>query len=285
MNRRPILVTGMPRSGTTWLARQLAGAPGTAMTGREPMNSHNRQYALGGTVEGWTRLDDLTPRQARLIATTYRGLNPWVYGRYGHRQWLAPLPGVRCVVKDPFALLSVPAIVARTGAEVVVVYRHPGAVLASWRRMGWTAKAHEVARVEGITGQRSSDAPDDEVGLLGRMWRALHRVVLRDAAQGVPLHVVSHEELGMGGPRALQDLFAAVGLTWAERKERLRAGDVVDDRLHNLDRDPREVARAWTTKIGVQDLERLEEMAGPTLTELARLRRPVPGGDAAEAVS
>ena len=26
----PILVTGVPRSGTTWLARLLAGSPGTA---------------------------------------------------------------------------------------------------------------------------------------------------------------------------------------------------------------------------------------------------------------
>ena len=58
---RPILVTGVPRSGTTWLARLLAGSPGTALAGREPMNPRGRQYALGGTLTGWARLSDLTP--------------------------------------------------------------------------------------------------------------------------------------------------------------------------------------------------------------------------------
>ena len=46
----PILVTGVPRSGNTWLARLLATSPGTAMAGREPMNPRGRQYALGGTL-------------------------------------------------------------------------------------------------------------------------------------------------------------------------------------------------------------------------------------------
>lgn len=132
---------------------------------------------------------------------------------------------------------------------------------------------------------RPAPTDDDEVGLLGRMWLALHRVVLEDAARGVPLHLVSHEELGMGGPPALQDVFTAVGLPWTGREERRPSGEVVTDRLHNLNRDPREVARAWTTQIGAADLARLEEMTAETLEQLARIRRPVPGSDAAGAVS
>ena len=66
--RRPILVTGVPRSGTTWLARQLANASGSSMTGREPMNPHGKQYALGGTIDAWARIVDPTPKQRRVDA-------------------------------------------------------------------------------------------------------------------------------------------------------------------------------------------------------------------------
>ena len=134
---RPILVTGVPRSGNTWLARLLALSPGTALAGREPMNPRGRQYALGGSLDGWTRLTDASPYQRFLLRTAYQGWNPMVFSRFGARQWAGPLPQTRLVVKDPYALLSLRCVVAATGATPVLVYRHPGAVLASYRRVAW----------------------------------------------------------------------------------------------------------------------------------------------------
>ena len=72
----PILVTGVPRSGNTWLARLLARSPGTALAGREPMNPRGRQYALGKTLHGWTRLTEPTTRQRFLLRTRLPGLEP-----------------------------------------------------------------------------------------------------------------------------------------------------------------------------------------------------------------
>ena len=83
MAATPVLVTGMPRSGTTWLARELARARRSGLPGREPMNPREGQFALGGTVSGWTQLDAadrpagapaasllLRPRAARTTAAT-----------------------------------------------------------------------------------------------------------------------------------------------------------------------------------------------------------------------
>lgn len=284
---RPILVTGMPRSGTTWLARQLAGAPRAAMAGREPMNARNTQYALGGTIDGWARIRSFTPRQSRILKSAYCGLNPWVYGRYGCRQWLAPLPWVRRVIKDPFALLSLPAIVSETNADVVIVYRHPAAVLASWRRMGWTAKHNEVFWAESLIadGQQPSDgaAGDDDLGLLARLWNALHKLLLEDIANGVPVHIVAHEDVGLGGADALRVVFDAVGLRWAGQGGGALeiSGEVVPGRLHNLDREPSQVARSWIRDTDDEDLARLDRITGPVLAELKRLRLLIPGTEAA----
>jgi len=162
--RVPLLVTGMPRSGTTWLARLLASARGTALTGREPMNPRGRQYALAGTLSGWARLTTLSRKQEAALSRAYAGRTPWVYSRYGHRQWAALVPRTRIVVKDPFAMLSIPAIHRVTTAQPVLIYRHPGAVLTSYQRMGWAPDVEELRPIVAEFIERHGDQPGLHTG-------------------------------------------------------------------------------------------------------------------------
>jgi hypothetical protein len=278
MHRRPVLVTGVPRSGTTWLARLLATAPGTALAGREPMNPRGRQYALGGTLDGWTRLREPTPGQERRLRAAYRGLNPFVYSRYGTRQYAAPLPGTRMVVKDPCALLAIAPVSRITDAVPVLVYRHPGAVLASFRRMGWRPKVDEVRAL--LPGLAPDDA--DPATELAAFWAAMHRAALDDLS-GIPEAViVSHSELAHSGATGGTSLFAALGLQPSERttKELTKQGSqvaVAAGRLHDFDRAPAAVAEAWRTKLPAEDLETVERIAGETLAELDARRLQLPG--------
>ena len=78
-----------------------------------------------------------------------------VFSRFGARQWAGPLPQTRVVVKDPYALLSLRTVVAATGATPVLVYRHPGAVLASYRRVSWSPRLDEVAAIAGTPEVRA----------------------------------------------------------------------------------------------------------------------------------
>jgi hypothetical protein len=275
----PLLVTGMPRSGTTWLARLLSCAAGTALAGREPMNPRGSQYALGGTLDGWTRLREPSRQQRRRLHTAYRGLNPLVYSRYGNRQWAAPLPSTRMIVKDPFALLSLPMLTSVTGALPVIVYRHPGAMLASFRRVGWAANPVELQQLERIPSTHGGGAtrwPADEVGNLGATWAALYRMALEDLSSLPAAMVVSHEELATGGESAAKALFAAVSLTWSDSAARFFGGGAASaensSALHNLDRSPAVVANAWRAKVDAGDVAVLEAGAGDVLEELNRRR-------------
>jgi hypothetical protein len=278
---QPILVTGVPRSGTTWLARLLAGSPGTALAGREPMNPRGRQYALGGTVAGWARLTDLTPRQRRLLRSAYRGWNPWVYSRFGTRQWAGPLPRTRLVVKDPFAMLSLPSVVRATGALPVLVYRHPGAVLASYRRMQWQPDLEELAAIvadvrAGGSGQdlpdlprRGEASPAEEMGLF---WSVLHELALADAERSGVV-VVSHSELATGGVVAGSTLAERLGLRWSpamaeELSNEAPSAPVRTEQLHNFDRAPAAVAEEWRAKLTSLDIERIEAVTERTRARL-----------------
>lgn len=276
----PILVTGAPRSGTTWMARLLATAPGTALAGREPMNPTGRQYALAGTLDGWSRISAPTQRQERALRLAYSGRTPWTYGRYGRRQWAAPLPATRVVVKDPFALLSLPAVVRTTGARPIVVYRHPAAVLVSYRRLGWPLDLAEVRRIVEQNHAVHSGAaevpppPEDdeasEAEAMGWFWSALHSIALADIAESNAL-VVSHEELAAGGISAAARLFSALELRPGRRTdEEFSAGgaDVHSSRLHNLDRNPADVAREWQGRLGAEDFESIESVASKVYARL-----------------
>lgn len=252
-----MLVTGVPRSGTTWLARALAGAGFAALPGREPMNPRSGQFGLAGTVHSWVELREPTPEQERILARCYHGREPRVFSRYGKDQWLAPLPWTHTIVKDPFALLSVPTIVRCTGAIPVIVYRHPGAVLASYRRMGWTADTTEIRQLQGLT---SAPEPTDDVSAMVEFWNFLHTRVLSwldDVPQAL---LVSHAELSLGGGAALRSLMRSCGLQPARRERSTAAGaeESATDlpaagRLHDFTRDPAEVVDGWRQRLSAEE--------------------------------
>ena len=281
----PILVTGVPRSGTTWLARLLAQSPGTALAGREPMNPRGQQYALGKTLDGWARLDELTRRQRFLLRSAYRGWNPFVYSRFGMRQWTGPLPGTRMVVKDPYAMLSMPAVVRATGATPVLIYRHPGAILASYRRVKWQPRLDELARIVSTASvvepaldlpeipAPGATSPAEEMGVF---WSVLHEFALADAATCHAL-VVSHTELATGGVEAGRVLATHLGLEWSSAMtaelSRESSGRAVDSaQLHNFDRAPAAVAEEWRSKLADGETELVERVSAETLAKVEAAR-------------
>jgi hypothetical protein len=281
---QPLLVTGVPRSGTTWLARLLASSPGCAMTGREPMNPRASQFGLGGTLHGWTRLSAPSPQQRRILRRCYSGWSLRVYSRYGVRQFAAPWPGTRLVVKDPFAMLSTMALGQVTGARPVLIYRHPGAVLASYRRMGWTPDVEEVEHLDGAAAYHrystSGDANEQgDVQAMAYFWSTLHEFALQDLEAMSQAVVVSHEELAAGGGAALRSLFAACDLAWGATSEQAidKPGTQAPERrsersLHTFNRPSAEVAHGWRSQVSHEDVEALESGVGDVLARLSLMR-------------
>ncbi len=224
----PILVTGVPRSGTTWLARWLARGGGMALTGREPMNPRGNQYGLAGTIDGWVRITQPRQRQVRALRRTYSGVSPWAYSRYGTRRWAAALPWTRLVVKDPFALLSIPFVAHHTGAQPVLIFRHPGAVLVSYRRMGWQPDLAELrAVVEELSQNSAMELPSLPPRLdagtaeaMGYFWACLHEIALTDAvATGTDLLVVAHHELATAQVPEARRFAGRLSVRWTSAME------------------------------------------------------------------
>jgi len=276
----PILVTGLPRSGTTWLARELATARNTSLPGREPMNPRHGQFALGGSLSGWARLGpNPGDRQRRTLGRVYQGLEPRTYGRYGVRAWAAPLPWVRVIIKDPFALLSLPAVTEVTGARAVVLFRHPAALLASYRRMGWQPDVQEIRDLGLLSplGEPDAGSTNDDVAAMGWFWAACYAAVLQDVASLPGVLVADHATLVHGGAEALRSLAGRLdlhGLHGAPATHHVsthaadHSGAHAAPQLHRFDRTPAEVAEGWRRDVGPDEVRRIEELTAPVLHEL-----------------
>lgn len=255
------------------------------------MNPRGRQYALAGTLEGWTRLGSATPRQVRALRRAYAGRNPLTLSRHGINQVRAVLPSTTVIVKDPYAALSLPAVHAATGARAVLVFRHPGACLASYRRVGWKPDLDELGRAVAPHLQLVADVapalaewPDQvdltEAQAVAVYWAGLNAVALADIRSGsVPGSViVAHEELATGGAPAAHGLLEALDLRPGPGTDELfavdhqGAPDVDQDRLHNLDRDPARVAAAWRATIDDATLEEMATWARPVHDKLVQAR-------------
>jgi hypothetical protein len=177
--RAPLIVCGLPRSGTTLLHRLLeladdaAGLPFWQLVDPMPGRGPDRRRALAETSLGRLQrvvplsLDaqhlvraDLADECGHLLRTAYLGPMPWQLPVHGwldwsmrqdstpaYRVWAAYLaqlepPGKRLVLKDPFhAAHLLPLLTVCPDAAIVQTHRDPVQVLPSFHKLCTTMHA------------------------------------------------------------------------------------------------------------------------------------------------
>ncbi len=184
---RPLVIAGIPRSGTTWTKQVLECDPSTLSmmepdseghrapaiwakrsTGRFPVLSPGDRAQDYRTLWAWI-LDGAaeTPRlrvAAKILATVTppdrkrflqgrHSLKMEVSGLLGRRPPIRPAPGLegrRVLVKTVHAPMSIDWLASEFAIDVLVVVRHPLSILASWIDLDYNDQYvpfHEIAAV------------------------------------------------------------------------------------------------------------------------------------------
>ena len=239
----PLVVTGMPRSGTSWVGKMLE-LGGEVVYLNEPMNPAHPPGRSPGVLDAEVRHyfhyisagDDLRWRQAfhRAAALRY-GIGPELRrNRSGYdlaravKYWSeftrGRLTGRRALLDDPYALPSAGWLAEQLGAVVVVLVRDPVSLASSWQRLGWSLDPRELLdqpalvadhlRADQALLEAAVDA--DPVEQLAAVWRALHTVVL--ATAGHPRVLLRrYEDLAADPVTGFAALYADCRLTWSDR--------------------------------------------------------------------
>ena len=154
-SKKPILVTGSHRSGSTWVGKIIAEAP-SAIYIHEPFNvdfppgagvcnakfdhwfmhittSNETAYynALKNTIEFryglWNAL-----KSSKCIGDLKHGFLEYM------RFFLYRLQGLTPIVKDPIALFSAEWLAEKFDMNILVLIRHPAAFVSSIKTRNWS---------------------------------------------------------------------------------------------------------------------------------------------------
>lgn len=287
-----VVVSGLHRSGTTFLANVLATAQHTRMLPIEPLNpewglrSATRWYPSSPSASQREVLADLRrlrrgqtvrwtpiPPPYSAAKSVVRGLQRGVLIRAA--RW----SGAPVVLKDPFLSLSLEFVCAElTDRPVVVASRHPAAWAMSLDRVGW----HPGELLDDLCGRPElSDAlvgvPHrqwTDVGLLEASawaWRILTarvREQIADLPEGSVIAVPLESLQDAPAERAL-GLLDQVGLDNGRHSapaiRALTEGDTVvpsTTQVHVLQRDTRRSVDSWRSRLDPADQAMIWEICG-----------------------
>ncbi|HET7760242.1 MAG TPA: sulfotransferase [Gaiellaceae bacterium] len=243
---RPILVTGAHRSGTTWVGKMLALAPGVGYV-HEPFSPRTPK---GLSPAGFERYYTVVTNQNE---SRYRaGLERSLRLKYdlgaqlqSARGWrdLARIPrdyrrlrdwrrnGRRPLMKDPIALLSAEWLAEAFGMDVVVMIRHPAAFGASLKRLGWRHSFatffDEDGTLPGVVRpyeaeiREQAQRPGDGLAQAALLWRLLYDAVDGYRERHPDWVFLRHEDASLDPTGTFERLYdrLALELTPAARTE------------------------------------------------------------------
>lgn len=237
----PILVTGIHRSGTTWVGRMLENAPGVWLL-YEPFNPTWYPKVCSVRFRRWFQYVDqenedrfLEPLRraagfAYPLRANLKGVGtPREAARRGYyflaHAWHRLLSS-QALFKDPIAFFSAPWLRRRLGATPVICIRHPAAFASSIMNLNWQVPFPDLAsqprlmeRLEPFAGeirQYASQPP----GILEQaclFWRVVYWRVLQYQKRHPHWIYIRYEELCEDPEAGFRELFSRLNLQYTGR--------------------------------------------------------------------
>jgi Sulfotransferase domain len=280
--RAPVVVTGMARSGTSWVGRLLQASRELTYI-NEPLNpdhppgrspgvldasvERHYQYISEHNEDGWlAAFHETLHLRYHVGAELRRNRSPYDLARmakYASSFLAGRLLGRRALLDDPYALLASEWLADRLGCRVVVVVRDPAAMAASWKRLGWTTDLGELLQqpalmrdwLEPFRGDMEAVAatPGDLAGRVATLWRLLYLVAAEYERRCPAVRIVRYEDLVADPVSSFADLYAALGLGFDERAE----GEVVRSTTGSAQRTAHRwsLSRSGLSKTGFRPMD------------------------------
>ena len=292
---RPILVTGIPRSGTTWVGRvlcagdgagylnepfNLASSPGTIRVpvGHwfEYVSSENEDEILRG-LEPLLRFHYPLGRElirCRSYVDLLHTLKMWRSFQHGR--------GRRPLVKEPHSVFSAGWFTERLGSDVVVTVRHPAAVVSSWKRLEWDFDPAQLLGQPALMRdlleplrpdlERALEPPHDLVDRVALLWHVVYLTVARLREQLPGLRVVRQEDLSRDPVDGFRTLYEALGLPLTPQAEEAitaasSAGNPKEtsvERPHETRLDSRANLASWKRRLTGEEIDRIRRVTEET---------------------
>lgn len=224
VGRRPLLIGGHGRSGTTWVGNVFATSS-RALYCFEPGNPAVSERGESDVWFRYLRPGERDPLFEELFDTAFRGLP---YNRRWRRAaWHRLVPGYRMVVKEVAAFMCLEWLAARYDPAVLVVIRHPCPTILSELAQGTDPQQSRQALLrqnrlwEGEAARYRAllEAAETGIEILAVIWAVRVHVLAGALARHPEWQVVQYEMLCAEPVAQFRKLFDALGLAWTAAVE------------------------------------------------------------------
>jgi hypothetical protein len=299
-NSQPILVTGAHRTGTSWVGKMLAAGEGVTYIS-EPLNVLHRPGVMRAPVDYWyiyicrenegiyllalretlrfryhTWAEIRSLRSGKDLLRMGRDWSSFLRGRMG---------GHRPLLKDPFAVFSLPWFIEQLGCQVVVTVRHPAAFASSLKRLNWPFQigdllAQPLLMRDWLEPYRQEmeallSASDDTIERGSLLWRMVYGVVSACCQRFPQITIVRHEDLSLKPVEGYRSLYAALGIPFSEKIENVilnsssseNPKELSKKKAHAVRLDSRSNLDNWKRRLSPEEIERIHGMTADLAAE------------------
>jgi sulfotransferase family protein len=287
----PILVTGAHRSGTTWVGRMLAADANTTYIS-EPLNVLHRPGVFRAKVSHWYQ--NICDENEKEFLPAYEELLDFDYHLWSEirsirsrrdflrmgRDFLifynGSLHGQRILLKDPFAVFSLPWFAKKLNCKVVVTVRNPGAFASSLKRLNWNFDFKDLLDQPLLMRDHAGDCrdemrsikADDVIGQASLLWKIIYRSV-HTARELIPdVIIVRHEDLSRDPVSGYRDLYSKLGLDFTHKVEETilnsssseNPAELSRKKVHSVKLDSRANMDNWKKRLTEEEIGRIHKM-------------------------
>jgi Sulfotransferase domain len=296
-----ILVTGAHRTGTTWVGKMLSANPHTAYIS-EPLNVWHRPGVLSARLTHWYTYICAENESAYLA--------PFMEVLSYHYHLLDEIKAIRSrkdllrmgrdlgifcrgalmrqipVLKDPFAIFSLPWFIERLNCRVVVTVRHPAAFANSLKRLNWLFDFGDLLHqpllmrdyLEPYRKDMQSVKADDIIGQASLLWNIIY-CTIHVVHQRIPaIKIVRHEDLSLDPVSGYRTLYQSLGLDFTSRVEQTilnsssseNPTELSQKKTHSVKLDSRANLDNWKRRLASDEIGRIRRVT----EEVAHLYYP-----------
>ena len=289
----PVLVTGMPRSGTTWIGKMLA-AGGAFVRVNEPLNPERPPGRSPGLIDTgehprfpvfqthqsvdlgreFQRLASLDYRFRRELAACSGIADTTRACRYLAMFWHGRRTAKRLLMVDPFASLTPGWFARDLGWNVVMIVRHPAAVVSSRRRLGWASDLRSILRQSGLGDYRDISSFDlrDPIVEGSLLWNMIYDRAGREASSDGRLTILRYEDFAGAPSTSFADLYDLVGAEFSRKVARVidnatssdNPSQTASDNPHVTRMYSKAAAGAWRARLTMRELEVIRAITSGT---------------------
>lgn len=290
-NLTPILVTGAHRTGTTWAGKMLSADVDTAYIS-EPLNVLHRPGVFHAKVNRWYQYiceaneGEFLPAFQHVLEYDYflweeiksiRSRRDFLrMGRDFMIFYNALEKGQRALIKDPFAVFSIPWFAKRLNCKVVVTVRHPAGFASSLQKLGWNFDFKNLLdqpllmrdHLELFRDPMLSIQADDVIGQASLLWKMIYSVVDKFCKANPEWMVIRQEDFARDPVNRFRELYATLGLNFTPHVEKEIANSSSSEnptelslnKTHSVKMDSLASIRNWQKRLSAEDIKRVRSM-------------------------